>query len=310
MAASSCRRSSSAVLLGRAAAARSSLPRISSRHRSRLTSSAHSSARCRLVVFVEKLADRLDPRLDHPQPLIVEPLLEQGGRHGAGVHHQDVRPPLIELELVPIVLGVGPHEAKQPQVPRRVAGAQARTTPGARSSDSDGNIASPRATAGCNRLRSAEGGRIGVHLVVQLLLALVVVQPRLEALRTEAVGPAVHLHLQNPRSTRSWILLRPSSPGTIRTSTSSGSNGQSPSSRVRSFDMPELYARKPALPTSAGVVDGDCPNFRVSENGTVPFSAAAQQFCFRSARRHYNCRSNRQRQPRRPIRRDRGLPVP
>ena len=55
-----------------------------------------------------------------------------------------------------------------------------------------------------------------------------------------------------PRSTRNWILPRPSSPGTIRTSTSSGSNCHSFRSRDRSLDMPALYARKRRLRTSAG----------------------------------------------------------
>ena len=46
-------------------------------------------------------------------------------------------------------------------------------------------------------LAQQKGRRIGMRLVVRLLLVLVVVQPRLEALRPESVGPAVHLHLED-----------------------------------------------------------------------------------------------------------------
>ena len=140
---------------------------------------------------------RLDARLDRPQALVVEPLLHQRRGHRPGVHHQGVGPPLIELELVAIVAGMGPHEGEQPQVPRRVAGTQLEQLQVPETQVAmvilDRLAPQPQAVF----LAQLEGGRIGMRLVVRLLQVFVVVQPRLEALGAMPVGPAVHLHLQN-----------------------------------------------------------------------------------------------------------------
>ena len=82
-----------------------------------------------------------------------------------------------------------------------------------------------------------------MRLVVGLLLVLVVIQPRLEALGPLPVGPAVHLHLEDaqihPQLDLVAAVVARDDPHQHRV----GSNCHSFRICEKSFDMPALYGR-------------------------------------------------------------------
>ena len=160
-----------------------------------------------------------------------------------GVHHQHVGPPLIELQLVALFLGMAPHKGEQPQVSRRVAGTRLvhLQVPEAQVAVVILDALPPQPQA--ILLAEHKGRRVRVRLIVGLLLVLVIVQPRLEALgrvARRAGRPSPSGGCPNPPATgfcrgRRRRGQSAPAPSRDRTATRSGL-------RDKSLDMPALYA--------------------------------------------------------------------